>query len=417
MNRRAWTLVAFASGLYVLSFTDRVVLSLLVEPIRGEILMSDTQFSLLFGLGFATLYILAGLPLATLVDRGNRRNIIFAGVVFWSASTLLAGFSTSYWHLLVTRSGVAVGEAALTPAVVSMIADHFSREKRALPTSIYMAVGAVSGTGAFIVGAMLVALSDAISVPLGLSPWRLVLLLIGTLGIVIGCVFAIVVKEPARVAERVQQASARDTARHVLDNAGVYLGMFAGAGFILMFAQSVVAWLPTLLVRAYDIAPGRAGLIVGLSAAPVSLLGTLSVPLLLKRFDMARAPHRLFQLAMAAALLSLPFVLVARSGLIPLMAAMLPAALGFAANAVLSPVLVQFVTPGAMRGRLVALYLVVMSILSVGVGPLVTSYGAQFFSGGNALGGGLVVTAALAIFCALCCFLYGRKRSMSYNIM
>ena len=121
----AWTVVAILIATAVLSYTDRQVLSLLVDPIRGELGISDTQVSLLLGTAFAVVYGIAGIPLGFLADRTSRRNLIFAGVVVWSCGTLACGFSHSFGQLFAARIVVGLGEAVLSPAAISLISDYF----------------------------------------------------------------------------------------------------------------------------------------------------------------------------------------------------------------------------------------------------------------------------------------------------
>ena len=110
----------------VLSYTDRQVLSLLVDPIRGELGISDTQISLLLGTAFAVIYGIAGIPLGYLADRSSRRNLIFAGVSVWSVGTIACGSVAHFAELFASRVVVGLGEAALSPAAISLISDYFS---------------------------------------------------------------------------------------------------------------------------------------------------------------------------------------------------------------------------------------------------------------------------------------------------
>jgi MFS family permease len=121
----AWTVVAILIATAVLSYTDRQVLSLLVDPIRGELGISDTQISLLLGTAFAVVYGIAGIPLGYLADRTSRRNLIVAGVSVWSLGTMACGFSHNFTELFASRIVVGLGEAALSPAAISLISDYF----------------------------------------------------------------------------------------------------------------------------------------------------------------------------------------------------------------------------------------------------------------------------------------------------
>ena len=112
-----------------LAFIDRTVLTLLVEPIKADLAISDTLISLLTGFSFAAFYVAVGLPVARLADRGNRRNIIATAVLVWSAMTAACGLAWNYLCLLAARAGTGAGEGALSPAAQSMLADYFPKER------------------------------------------------------------------------------------------------------------------------------------------------------------------------------------------------------------------------------------------------------------------------------------------------
>src|SRR5690606_960344 len=127
-SRRAWYAICVLVLLYSLSFIDRFILSLLAPAVSEHLQLSDTQLGVLFGLGFGVVYALTGLPLAHLIDRRRRVPIVAAGVVLWSICTVASGFAPNFTGLLILRAGVAVGEAVLSPAAISIIADIFPRE-------------------------------------------------------------------------------------------------------------------------------------------------------------------------------------------------------------------------------------------------------------------------------------------------
>lgn len=156
-----WTTVTILMIAYVLSFIDRQILNLLVEPIRRDLVISDTQMSLLMGLSFALFYTICGIPLGRLADTSNRRGLIAIGVLFWSAATAACGMAKLYWQFLICRIGVGVGEAALSPAAYSLIADSFPPERRATAISVY-SMGVYLGSGiAFLLGGLVIQFASA----------------------------------------------------------------------------------------------------------------------------------------------------------------------------------------------------------------------------------------------------------------
>jgi len=133
-------MVAVLFGLYVFSWLDRLIISMLVEPIKGDLALSDFQMSLLLGPAFALSYAFFGLPLGWAVDRWSRRWIIFGGVTTWGLATAACGLAQSFETLLIARILVGVGEACMIPAAYSLLADEFPRERLtvAVPSSLVL---------------------------------------------------------------------------------------------------------------------------------------------------------------------------------------------------------------------------------------------------------------------------------------
>ena len=135
-SRAAWYAVGVLTAAYLVSFVDRQILALLIEPIRQDLEISDTEVSLLGGFAFALLYTVAGIPIAWLADHRSRRLIIVSGIALWSVMTALCGLSKTFWHMFLARVGVGVGEAALTPSAYSMFGDYFPPQKLAKPMGV-----------------------------------------------------------------------------------------------------------------------------------------------------------------------------------------------------------------------------------------------------------------------------------------
>ena len=133
----AWYVVAVLTIAYIISFIDRQIINLMVAPIQRDLEITDIQISLLMGFSFAIFYTLFGIPLGRLADVKSRRAIISIGIAFWSLMTAGCGMTKKFWDLALMRMGVGVGEAALSPAAYSLIADYFPPHRRSTAMSVY----------------------------------------------------------------------------------------------------------------------------------------------------------------------------------------------------------------------------------------------------------------------------------------
>jgi MFS family permease len=200
----AWYGVAVLFAVQIFSFVDRQALSLLIAPIKADLGMSDTEVSLVIGLGFAFAYAVAGLPIGRLVDRISRPALLSAGIALWCGCTFLCGFVRSFPQLALARSGVGIGEATGTPVVVSLLGDWFPPHRRGLAFAVF-AVSAYVGTGlALVAGSAIVHAFTGVpvvEVPLvgPVRTWQFVFLLIGPPGLLV-IPFVLSLFEPRRSA-------------------------------------------------------------------------------------------------------------------------------------------------------------------------------------------------------------------------
>lgn len=397
----AWTTVALLCFLFAASFVDRMILALLIDPIRIDLGIDETRLSMLFGLGFSVAYVLAGLPIGHLADRGNRRTLLLAGVLIWSVATFAAGFSTGFAMLAVTRAGVGIGEAVLTPVAISMIADLFAPERRALPTSVFSTVGAAMGSGSLIVGGGAVWLAERLSMDLSVPAWRLTFMIVAMPGLIGAIAFALLVREPRRGVVTRDDASVSAAIRHLTDNVRLYVGLFLGVGLMLAQAMGLVAWGPTMLIREHGLSAAQAGAAFGSAAVTGSVIGALSVPFVLRQLRRYEPTTALVVAALGYALFTAPVsVLLIDSDRFALVLVAVAVGLGgLAASAVLPSLLVQAATPPRLRGRAMAVYLLLSSLVSIGLGPILVTWAA---GPGGDLGYALALTggAMLGLACA-----------------
>ena len=173
---------------YGFNFIDRQILVILQEPIKQEMGLSDAQLGLLSGFTFAVIYVTAGIPIAYLADRSNRRNIIALALTVWSGMTALSGLAQNYAQLLLARIGVGLGEAGGSPPAHSMISDYFPPERRATALSFY-------STGIYVGVLMGYAFGGLLAATFG---WRTAFLVVGLPGIALAALLLLLVREPRR---------------------------------------------------------------------------------------------------------------------------------------------------------------------------------------------------------------------------
>lgn len=412
---RAWYAVFVLMVIYIISFIDRQVISLFVEPLKRDLLLSDTQVSLLQGLSFAIFYTLLGIPLGRVADSVNRRNLIIVGIGLWSILTAACGLARSFPQLFLARMGVGVGEATLSPAAFSMIADSFPRHQMSLAMSLY-SLGAFIGLGlALILGGALIQLSVAIGdVTLFgtvLRDWQVVFMMLGLLGI-IGIALMLTLREPARTGRVVGDVvSIRLTFAYLRTHARTFTSLFVGFSCFIMMSAALSAWAPTILIRQYGFTAPEAGYSVGISALLASGIGVVLGGLINDR-AVARgiidAPMRLG--AVCGVFLLLMIGGLAFTSTPAQVLTCLTVGYFFLAMPLgVAPAAVQMVSPPTMRAQLSAFYISAINLLGMAIGPtavaLWTDYG---FRNEAMVNMSLAATAAMVMPIAILLLLWGR---------
>lgn len=408
-SARAWVTVAILMVAYVLSFVDRQILNLLVEPIRRDLLISDTQMSLLMGLSFALFYTVCGIPLGRVADTRSRRGLIAVGVLFWSAATAACGMAKMYWQFLLCRIGVGVGEAALSPAAYSLIADSFPAERRATAISVY-SMGVYLGSGlAFLVGGLVIqfasAQGDVVLPVLGeVRPWQLIFLILGVAGVLF-TLLMLAVKEPVRRGAGAGVAvPLSEVGRYIRANRRtVLLHNFGFAG--LAFAgYGSAAWVPSFYIRTYGWDAGQVGIVYGSIVAVFGCLGIVFGGRLADWMAKRGRSDANMRVGLYSALGALPMVT-----LFPLMdtafwASLLMAPTVFCLSMPfgVAPAAIQEIMPNSMRGQASAIYLFVITLIGLGIGPTAVALVTDFvFADDSALRYSLLIVTTLAVLMSI----------------
>jgi|TARA_B110000483_G_scaffold37763_1_gene46507 predicted MFS family arabinose efflux permease len=266
----------------MVNIADRLIMSILMEDIKAEFHLSDTQVGLLVGLAFALFYALMSFPIARWADIGNRKNILSLAVILWSGMTALCGAAVGFYSLFFARLGVGVGEAGGSPPTYSLIADYFKPSERARAMGVYM-VGAALGTGGgLIIGGILGEM-------LG---WRTTFLVLGIPGVLLGLLFFFTVKEPQRGrldAGEAKDKKAKDINKTLKSLAAnpVFIRISVSFAMLTMIGYAMAFWLAPIMLRNFDVSLGKVGLYLGLTyiaaGIPAPLIGGYLTDYMAKR--------------------------------------------------------------------------------------------------------------------------------------
>ncbi len=382
-ERQGWYLVFILLIFYIFSFIDRQIISLLVEPIKRDLQVTDTQIGWLQGFAFAIFYTLFGIPIGRLADRMNRKSIIGAGVFIWSIMATLCGLARNFGQLFLARIGVGVGEAALSPAAYSMITDAFPREKLGRAFSVYNMGIAIGAGTAILVGGLVVASVSGegrtFSLPLlgEVRAWQFVFIVTGAPGLLLPLLL-LTVRDPERRGllknannEAPKKLPLMHVIRFMLKNGHFYSLHFLAMAMMAMLGYAVGAWLPTVMVRTYGLTAGTVGQVLGISTITINTIGIFLAGRICDRLTKqgrTDAPIRVcFGVAVAVVITSaLPaFMPSAMLGMTMMCIAGLP----FHGYVAMGPMAVNQVTPNQMRAQVSAVYLFTVNFLGLGFGP------------------------------------------------
>ncbi len=411
-----WMVVGILMIAYVFSFIDRQILNLLVGPIRRDLDINDTQMSLLMGFSFAIFYTILGIPLGRLADRWNRCGLIAAGVVVWSAMTALCGLAQSYWQLFLFRVGVGVGEATLSPAAYSMIADYFPPERRATAISVY-SMGIYLGSGiAFLLGGLVIQFADAqgaVTLPLvgDVRPWQVVFFVLGISGIVFSLAF-LLVREPPREGNAAgNEVPFAEVLAYLWRNRRTVLCHNLGFAMIAFCSYGTAAWVPSFFIRTFGWQAGQVGIVYGLIVMVFGCLGILFGGWLTDRWlkqGRSDAALRVGIIAAAAAIIGNVYLLADNGTLAAILLAPSVFALGMPFGA--APAAIVAIVPNQMRGQTTAVYLFIVNLIGLGIGPtavaLVTDY---VFADDLALKWSMLIVGSVASLAAIALLAAGLK--------
>jgi len=368
-----WYVVVILYLCYTFSFVDRAIIGYLVEPIKADLLINDTYFSLLSGLSFVAFYAFMGIPVGRLADAKSRRNLLLAGVALWSTMTVLCGQASSFWELFFARMGVGVGEACLVPCAYSLIADYFPREKRSLPLTVFSG-GIMLGSGVANVCGGLVAQYARSGGERELflfgtvQPWQLAFILVGLPGIIFLAVIA-TIKEPVRH----EQKGKPDTAvmfRYLYRHWATFSSLIGGTTFGAMTNMAMLGWAPVWFERRFGWTPGIIGAHLGITIFIFGTVGLVLAGSLANKYIRAGKKAVYIKLMLAAeSLVIIPLILAHVIDNPYWVLLCIGGTIFFGGvSGGLGPASIQSVTPNEMRGQVTAICFLILSLVASTLG-------------------------------------------------
>ena len=262
----------------VFNLTDRQILTILLDPIKRELQVSDTAMGLLTGMAFAAFYVTAGFPFARWADHGVRRSIVAVSLACWSLMTMISGFARSFSHLALARVGVAVGEAGAHPATHSLIADLFPLTRRATAMAMLSASGSIGILAGLLLGGWI---NEAFG-------WRAAFIAVGAPGLLLALIMRFSVPEPVRGAmdgydaEALAAPSLAETMRHLWQLKSFRCLVVAAMANSLT-GYGTLGWSPTFFIRVHDMSTTEVGLWLGLITGIGLAVGNLASGMLSDR--------------------------------------------------------------------------------------------------------------------------------------
>lgn len=359
-------LLGILTVILVFNLLDRVALGLLIQGIKADLHLTDTQIGLLSGIAFAIFYSVMGIPIARWADRGNRVTIISITTALWSIAVAMCGLASSFAQLLLIRVGVAIGEAGCNPPAFSLIADYFDRAERPRATAIYGIGAPLSSVIGFFLAGWLAEMYG----------WRMTFVLLGAPGIVLALLAHFTLKEPRQLATTSRQLPSED-APHMRE---VCATLWSNATFrdlliclsvMFFFLYGIFVWLPAFFVRSFGMSSGALGTWLALTFGLGGVVGAYCGGALASRYAAAdeRLQLRLLAIAIACAgVLSVFTYLVANRYLAFAMVGLSTMALTTVNGPLFATI--QTLIPERMRAVAFAFLYLFANLIGMGLGPL-----------------------------------------------
>jgi MFS family permease len=280
----SWYVVALLVISYASGVVDRIVIGLLVKPIKEDLNLSDTEIGIIQGLAFALFYSLFTLPIGFLVDRWSRKTVVWGGSFIWSCGTIAGGLSNSFWSLFASRVVMGAGEATITPGSSSLIADYFPPKDRPRAYGVFAMGGSIGIGIAYLLGGVAIGFADTVrswmpSLLGGFADWHIVFFIVGVPGVLLAILMALTIREPERRGGYVPQGTKISLVplwRELSTNRIALMAVMMGTIMNVMIVNAQLAWFPTLFVRVHEWEPTRIAMALALVGVPFGIISAIT---------------------------------------------------------------------------------------------------------------------------------------------
>ena len=399
----AWWMLAVLFVFYFVAWVDRYSLTMMVEPIKADLNLSDFKMSLILGPAFAVFYGVFGLPLGLAADRFSRRWVIFIGMVLWSLATMSSGLANTFYGLLIARMAIGIGEASLVPAAYSLLGDRFPKARLATAMAIFSMGQKIGMAASFTLAALAIVAAASLHrlfpESAAFAPWQMAFLLLGAPGLLIALLAFTFREPPRRGAKAAKSISDKRLFSYLKKEWRHSVPLALAVAFISICSSGLSSWAPAYIGRRFDWEPIQFGpavsLISLLSAFAVVAKGGIMDWLFSRGMKDAHVRFYTWLLMLGipvsavAFMLPNPWLFIAALAFLQIV--VIPYMVYFSAT-------IQLMAPAPVRGQMTGLYFGLSALIGAGFGPLIVGAVTDFVLGdADKLGWslGIVITTGL----------------------
>ena len=401
----AWWMLAVLFLFYFIAWVDRYSLTMMVEPIKADLGLSDFRMSLILGPAFAVFYGVFGLPLGLAADRFSRRWVIFIGMVFWSMATMASGLADTFYGLLLARMAIGIGEASLVPAAYSLLGDRFPKARLATAMATFSMAQKIGMAASFTLAALAIVAAASMHrwfpAATEFEPWQMAFLLLGAPGLVLAPLVFTFKEPPRRGAKAAKSVSDRRLFSYLKKEWRRSVPLALAVCFISICSSGLSSWAPAYIGRRFDWEPMQFGPVISLislmSAFAVVAKGGIMDWLFSRGMKDAHVRFYTWLLMLGVPVAAIGFILpnpwlfVAALGFLQII--VIPYMVYFSAT-------IQLMAPVHVRGQMTGLYFGLSALVGAGFGPMIVGAVTDFvFADPAKLGWslGIVITTGLTV--------------------